>query len=126
MTTREDPISVVDINALKSAYGALLAGREAMLESFVRAGEDSPLRREVIVDGIITGVMTHLHSVVNNQQAFEQVLLSNGGGRFYRYADLFVNQIVDVTRAIEGKSDTDVQANPVKPAKPPKRRTSGR
>jgi len=72
-------ISPENQRALTDAYQALMTSRAAMINGMA-AIEDSPYRRGVMVDALISGLMAHFHEFARNESV-HSVGIRNWGVR---------------------------------------------
>jgi hypothetical protein len=91
MTSRPPQISPVNASVLTMVYRKLLDNRQAMIDG-MEAVEESPQRRGVLVDALISGLMTHFHEFARNEPAHMGEILEAGPG-FGAYANGFVDQV---------------------------------
>lgn len=84
-------ISPENARILTMMYQTLLENRQAMIDG-MKAVEDSPYRRGVLVDALISGLIAHFHEFARNESVHAEEIAGWGPG-FEVYANRFVDQV---------------------------------
>ena len=86
-----------DVAALGNAYKTLLDSRNGMITAVGKLVADQ-LRREVIVDGLILGILHHLHDVANSHRYTKEL----GEFGVVGYAERLAAEITNDFMEIQG------------------------